>query len=128
MGTAVIPAHSNKVTIVHISNNMNYHLTVKELEEIRTWVNDHKDTWPECAKEIQNIFGYDVEVTIYPKVTSDSQHVFLLEFDYAGFPTEQEMKDYHEILDAGLDDDDFIVFTCSSLSIKRINRNLLPFL
>jgi len=125
--TLVIPTTYHEIIFVCIGNST-YQPTVEEINEIRDWVNDHMDCWPDCFPDLNNIMHQPLELKIFPECSPKYEYVFMLETDYN--PTDSDIKFWTEVLSFKESEDKFTVFVFADYfdSIKRIKKHLLPFI
>lgn len=122
----IIPSSNDQITFIRIGNLI-HRPTLEDMNDIREWVDDHKDVWPDCKKELPNIFGYDIKVKIFPKLDSNRKYVWLIGDNLDWYPANQdEIESWKGIFAESIGDPDFKIFVWGGLSIKRINRNLVP--
>lgn len=127
MNTVVIPTDHREMIFVYIGGSQ-FMPTVLDLEAVRDWVQEHKDTWPKCFHDLCVAFyDFPLSMEIYPALNPNQEYVFVLETEYN--MAQSDIKNWSEIL-APRNDESFTIFVYSDYfeSIKRINRNLLPFM
>jgi hypothetical protein len=123
----VIPTTYEQILIVLVGDT-SYYPTETELEELRDWVNDHQDTWPNCFPDLNNIMNYPLELLILPELNPEHEYVFVLESDYEA--TKSDIDNWTQILNPTKKEGKFTVFVYSEFfkCMKRIRKNLLPFI
>lgn len=127
ISTLVIPADHEERIFVYIGGNQ-FMPTVLDLEAVRDWVKDHQDSWPACFHDLCVAF-YDWPLSMerFPARNPDHEYVFVLESEYSF--AQSDIKTWTEIL-GPREDKLYTIFVYSDFfeSIRRINKNLLPFM
>lgn len=130
MNSIIIPAYNKQTTFVRIGNS--WHCpTVKDMEDIRDWVKCHKDSWLARRKELPKLFGYDIKVKIFPILNPDNEYVWLLKrvnSDCKGAWSLEDIQNWKNVFSDSIEDPDFIIFVWGGVSIKKLNKFLMPFL
>lgn len=91
---------------------------------VHNWIARHKRHWPRNFDLLQKSFNIEIDLEIFPEVKFNKKLVWVCESDINYSPA--ELEPWTELFsDKTIET---IVTGDSSFSIKRINKDLLPFL
>lgn len=127
----IFPASKKKVTIVMIGSATHYP-SPSDMEEIRDWVRDHQDSWPESFKEMSSLFGFAFTFKNWPAISNNLEYVWLIENLYS--EDSESIKVWRDLFDTidkeYLEQDwkNFFIFAVEPVKITRLNKILVPFL
>lgn len=127
MSQLVIPTDHKEIIFVYIGGNQ-FMPTVLDLEAVRDWVANHKGDWPKCFHDLcVEFYDWPLSMEIFPAQNPDHEYVFILESDYNH--AKSDIDNWKAIF-SPREDESYTIFVYADYfeSIKRVNRNLLPFL
>lgn len=127
MNYAVIPASSSPVFVVSIGNNYNVP-DQYDMEDIRDWFNQHKD-WYLRRKELRKS-SFHIKIKCWPQVSNAKKWVWLItNRDPINYPfSSKDVDSWKGIFENAANDPEYFIFTWGGYSLKRVNKNLVPFI
>lgn len=127
MNTLVIPTSHKEYIFVYCGTDK-WNPTVEDFDVLRKWVAKHRDNWPNNFNELKKAHPkWGLKLELFPERNPGSEYVFVLE-GYRG-ATSSDIEAWKNVL-RPREDEVFTIFCYGNYfeSIKRINRNLVPFL
>lgn len=125
MNSLIFPASNHQTTIISVGDY--FHIpTTKDFLNIRNWFNDgRQDSF--YSKEISDSFK--IQSKVWEAKQTPNKYVWMVTSSHPDWTfSERDTIYYQELFNQAIDDKDDIVFIWGAILIKRINKNLVPFL
>lgn len=99
--------------------------TALEMEAVRDWCNANKEKWPDNFQECPFHKVFTLSLDIFPEANPNQEYVLWV--DYGNLDNDSEDM-WESLLDDAKGDNNFILFVSYKLTVKRLSKNLLPFI